>query len=289
MRTLRKVKPTELFVAADGPRLGREEEAVRCKSAREIATSVDWPCQVKTLLRDQNLGCEKAVSGAISWFFEHVEQGIILEDDCIADPSFFAFCGELLERYAEESKVGVITGDNFQKGRRRGDFSYYYSKHPHCWGWATWRRCWMFYRETMFDSENELNETIENFHCTKGEQEIWRRKFKMTAAREVDSWAYRWTYACWKQKLLTITPQKNLVENIGFGEEATHTLGSGNNLPKANSIEFPLSHPDSKSIRQHVKADAFTARSHFKIFRFPKFRRLLVGCYKLLFRRRVKV
>ena len=136
---IRQVRPSRLYVAGDGPREGYNEEEKVAK-AREIATRVDWPCEVKTLFRDKNLGCAHGCSNAISWFFQHEEKGIILEDDCVPHLDFFTFCENLLDRYAEDERVTVVSGNNFQKGKWRGDASYYFSKFPHIWGWATWRR-----------------------------------------------------------------------------------------------------------------------------------------------------
>ena len=139
---IRQAKPPRLYVAADGAREGKPGESERVEQVRQIATEVDWPCEVKTLFRDKNLGCKQAVSSAIDWFFDNEEQGIILEDDCLPHPDFFTFCETLLKRYATDERVWVITGDNFQDGQKRGDGSYYFSRYNHVWGWASWRRAW---------------------------------------------------------------------------------------------------------------------------------------------------
>lgn len=134
---IRKAKPKRLYIAADGPRKHREGENEKVSSVRQIVTYVDWPCDVKTLFRDENLGCKSAVSGAITWFFNHEEEGIILEDDCLPHPDFFPFCESLLKRYANDERIWVITGNNFQNGIQRGEASYYFSRYNHVWGWAS--------------------------------------------------------------------------------------------------------------------------------------------------------
>ena len=142
--TIRQAKPQRLYIAADGARASRVGEAAQVQAVRDYVTShVDWECEVKTLFREQNLGCKYAVSSAIAWFFENEEMGIILEDDCLPDPTFFNFCQELLARYRHDQRIGVISGDNFQFGHRRNDDSYYFSKYVHIWGWATWRDRWV--------------------------------------------------------------------------------------------------------------------------------------------------
>jgi len=132
---IRKARPAELYIAADGPRKNQPDDPENCRKAREILRQVDWDCKISTLFREENLGCKIGVSSAIDWFFSEVEEGIILEDDCVPDQSFFQFCQELLARYRDDKRVMMISGDNFQFGRRRTDYSYYFSQYVHIWGW----------------------------------------------------------------------------------------------------------------------------------------------------------
>ena len=134
---IRQAKPPRLYVASDGAREDKEGELEKVKQVREIVSQVDWNCEVKTLFRDKNLGCKIAVSSAIDWFFEQEEMGIILEDDCLPHPTFFRFCQELLERYRDDERIGMISGNNFQFGRKCTDYSYYFSMYSHIWGWAS--------------------------------------------------------------------------------------------------------------------------------------------------------
>ena len=146
---IKKAQPNRLYIAADGPRPEYPDEVNHCKIARTIATNVDWDCEVKTLFRDQNLGCRLAVSQAIDWFFEQEPEGIILEDDCLPNQSFFWFCKELLEKYRNETRIMHIGGTNFQFGKNRTNYSYYFSRYAHIWGWASWRREWKYYDEKL--------------------------------------------------------------------------------------------------------------------------------------------
>jgi len=225
--TIRQAKPPRLYVAADGPRQGREGEAVRVAKVRKIATAVDWPCEVKTLFRNENLGCKRAVSGAITWFFEHEKQGIILEDDCFPHPDFFLFCETLLERYATDERIWVVTGNNFQDGQQRSDGSYYFSKYNHCWGWATWRRAWQHYQGDLpFWSEWKKSADWIHKNLDTVERKYWAQIFDRVHAGQIDSWAYPWTASVWHHGGLTATPNVNLVSNIGFGGDATHTTST---------------------------------------------------------------
>ena len=135
---IQKIQPKYLFIAADGPRNYKENEL--CKATRDVVQKIDWDCELKTLFRNENLGCAKNVSSAIKWFFDHVEKGIILEDDCYPDLSFFSFCEELLNYYDNNDRIMAISGFNAQLGIKRTKHSYFFAEIPLVWGWATWRK-----------------------------------------------------------------------------------------------------------------------------------------------------
>jgi len=218
VEALRQVQPRQLYVAADGPREGVDGEEGLCAASRSVATTVDWECDVQTLFRGENLGCGLGPSSGISWFFDNVEAGIILEDDCVPDSTFFRFCRELLEYYSAVPKIMQISGANFLGGAKRGDASYYFSRYPHSvGGWATWRRAWKY-----FDYEAIPEE--------------YRRHI----------WDWQWWLAFEKNGGLAVVPNVNLVTNIGCGRaDATHTTQMdhpGANLPR-HPMVFPLTHP----------------------------------------------
>lgn len=221
---IREVKPAKLYIAADGPRPGREGEEELCKQTRQVAEQVDWTCEVKKLYRDRNLGCGKAVSGAVSWFFEQEEQGIILEDDIMPDLSFFEYCARLLRDYRSDASVMHINGCNFQEGRERGDGSYYFSAFPHVWGWAGWRRSWKHYDFNLSDLNYFYNlKKINRYFPEKNIQNKWLEIFFRMNRKQIDTWDYQWNYAIWNAGGKVITPNVNLISNIGFGAGATHT------------------------------------------------------------------
>ena len=252
---IRKAKPLRLYVAADGPRADRADEAEKVAKVREIATEVDWPCEVKTLFREENLGCKRSVSGGINWFFEHEEQGIILEDDCLPHLDFFTFCETLLDRYASDHRVWVITGDNFQNGVQRGDASYYFSRYNHVWGWASWRRAWQKAdMEIKFWPEWKTSAEWAAFWADSVARNYWEKIFDRIYRAEIDTWDYPWTASVWYHGGLTATPNANLVSNIGFGPDATHTVNSGSSLESlAMKALGRISHPTN--IIRDVTAD----------------------------------
>jgi len=244
---IRKVEPVELFVAADGPRDGNDSDVEKCLMAREIVKQVDWDCEVKKLFRDKNLGCKMAPISAIDWFFENVEEGIILEDDCLPSQSFFYFCQELLDYYRNDTRVMHISGDNFQFGIQRGDASYYFSKINNGWGWATWRRAWKYFDVNMKSFEEFKNENrIHDIFRAKKEQEYWMRLFQKIYDGKINScWDYQWVYSTIIAHGISINPNLNLIQNIGFGPDSTHTNDAGARLKHnfAKEITFPLLHP----------------------------------------------
>jgi hypothetical protein len=244
---IRRARPSRLYVAADGPRQDRPGERERCESVREIATDIDWPCELHTLFRTTNLGCKMAVSGGISWFFEHEAEGIILEDDVLPDPTFFRFCGELLERYRLEAKVMMISGNYLLGPKQRPATSYYFSRYTHIWGWATWRRAWAHYDREMHQWP-KLKPTDFLLRVGGGARDFqrhWSRIFDATHGNQVDTWDYQWFFASLVQNGLTAMPSKNLVKNIGFGTDATHTTSDAGALGRLplETMRFPLDHP----------------------------------------------
>ena len=266
---IRQVKPLKLYVAGDGPR-HNYNDIENIKKTREIIKKIDWPCNLKTLFRDSNIGCKMSVSLAISWLFKYETKGIILEDDCVPNLDFFYFCQNLLNFYENNEKIMCITGNNFQNNKWRGDSSYYFSKYNHCWGWATWRRAWKHYDGNIsFWSEWKKSESWhEDFN--KAERKYWAKIFNKVHKNQIDSWAYPWTASVWNKKGLTATPNVNLVKNIGFGEFATHTKNNYRNkfnIP-SNSLKI-LKHP--KNICKNKEADEWTFDHHFngKNLKFP--------------------
>ena len=263
LEALRPVRPAALYFAVDGPRGGRAGERERVLEVQRLAGRIDWPCKVHTLFRDVNLGCKLAVSEALTWFFDRVEAGVVLEDDCVAHPSFFRFAAELLDRFRDDERVLMISGDNFQFGRRRTPYSYYFSLHTHIWGWASWRRAWKHYDHQMrLWPELRDGGWLQDVLGDRAAAESWGRIFEETWREQNSSWAYRWTFAAWVQGALTVLPSVNLVSNIGFGERATHTRRANPlaALP-AQPMDFPLSHPPY--VIRDARADRYTQRTVF--------------------------
>lgn len=268
---IREAQPPRLYVAADGPRPNRKGEPAVCEEVRYIATQVDWSCEVKTLFREKNLGCKYAPSSAITWFFENEEQGIILEDDCLPHPDFFPFCDALLERYANDERVAVITGDNFQQGQWRGEAAYYFSRYNSCWGWASWRRAWKYYQgEIPFWREWCLGSKWLGTLPDPVERRYWARIFDRVSRDEIDAWDYPWKACVWFHGGLTATPNVNLVTNIGFGPEATHTKAKSNREGIAVAPLGSLIHP--AEVAREVSADRFTFDYHYggRNLRWPR-------------------
>ena len=246
-----RARPRRLLVVADGPRAGREGEAARCEEARAVVRRVDWDCELLTNFADENMGCKRRVSTGLDWVFGTCEEAIILEDDCLPDPTFFPFCEELLEKFRDDERVAMVCGNNFQRGRRRSQYSYYFSRHVTVWGWASWRRVWRHYDVGM-RLWPELRETnwLESLLVNPVMVEYWRGVFDMMhegTAERADTWDYQLFFAWWARGALAVTPEVNLVTNVGFGADATHTrdaaaLSTMAELPSA-PVELPLRHP----------------------------------------------
>jgi hypothetical protein len=255
---IREARPRQLYIAADGPRLDSASDNELCEEARFEASCVDWPCDVQRRYLKVNVGCKLAVSGACGWFFENVEEGIILEDDCLPDPSFFPYCTELLERYRDDPVVAVIGSNQFRpvSDRPPRHSSYYFSKYPHIWGWASWRRTWRNYDINMSRWNGDMNtlSAISNIRVRKH----FARRFDKVQKGEIDTWDYQFVHMCLTSGSLAINPVVNLVENIGFDARATHTskFDLADNPPLAEQMPFPLNHPAAIAVDEF--ADLYT-------------------------------
>lgn len=254
---IKAARPSRLYIAADGPRTNRPDENVLCQQARHIATQIDWDCEVKTLFKDKNAGCKEAVSSAITWFFDNEEEGIILEDDCLPANSFFKFCDELLDKYRADERIRHISGGNFQHGKKWGDTSYYFSTLTHVWGWASWRRVWKDYdKELSGYSEVDAEKALTNLFNEPSIINKWLFIFKELKAGKIDTWDYQYAFLNFFKNGLSIIPNKNLISNIGFGSNATHTVSANAwaNLPVTEIQE--ITHPTT--IEAQKQADLGT-------------------------------
>ncbi|MDR0972315.1 MAG: nucleotide-diphospho-sugar transferase [Bacteroidales bacterium] len=276
---IKKQKPKYLFIAQDGPRENKKEDKQKCEKVRSLFNEIDWDCEVKTLFQEKNLGCKYAVSSAISWFFENVEMGVILEDDCLPNDDFFSFCEQLLIRYKDEEKIKIISGENLQNGIQRGDASYYFSKYPHIWGWATWRRTWKEYDFLLETIDTKkfikiLNKTFNSFW----ERMVWLDKFILQKNNLINSWDYQLCFSIWAKDGVNILPNKNLVENIGLSLEATHTKKLNQELffIPTHTI-LPLVFNDKIEINK--KADEYTFRLIYKKNIFQLVYRAIRFCF----------
>lgn len=225
---IKKQKPKYLYIAADGPRLHVPDDIKKCKAVRDLVLdSIDWDCDVKTLFREENLGCGIAVSGAIDWFFDNVEYGIILEDDCLPHPSFFNYCRDLLERYKDETSIYAINGSNLSEEIKFGNASYFFSNYIFVWGWASWRRAWKQYDFELKKLEDfKSGDAIKRIDNRKVFRDYWIPIFEKVRNKEIDTWDYQWSFSIWNHHGVVIAPNVNLISNMGFGIDATHTTTS---------------------------------------------------------------
>jgi hypothetical protein len=263
---IRRVAPRKLLVVADGPRPERIGEAEKCAATRAIIDSIDWGCELLTNYSNENLGCKRRVSTGLDWVFNTVEEAILLEDDVLPHPTFFRYCEELLNYYRNNEQVMAISGQNVQFGRKRTDCSYYFSQYFHCWGWASWRRAWRHCDVQMKQWPGSRDKHfLEKLFSDKRAVRYWKDHFQATYNGHFDTWDYQWMFACWINNGLTVVPDINLVSNIGFGAEATHTTVNANENLYANmlteSMSFPLKHPCM--VTRNIEADNFTQSTLF--------------------------
>lgn len=257
---LREARPDRLFVAADGPRADHPDDAERCRQVRAELERIDWPCEVSVLAHDRNLGLQEAMVTAISWFFEQVEAGVVLEDDCLVHPDFFRLCDDVLERYAEVPEVMYVTALNMAPGETfAGGASWTFASAGHIWGWATWRRAWQGYDARLSDWPQHAAE------FGPGESKLRRAIGAKAAAAhsgEKHTWARAWHYHVAKHRGLVVVPATNLVRNVGFGPDATHTVSRSHRLGGLEAAGLPDALVAPSGVAPDPRYDAHLASYH---------------------------
>ncbi|WP_341226039.1 nucleotide-diphospho-sugar transferase [uncultured Arcticibacterium sp.] len=229
---IRELKPKTLFIAADGPR--NSNEKILCDETRTIAKLIDWDCELSLLFRDENLGCGKAVSSSIDWFFSSVPSGIILEDDCYPTEDFFLFCKFCLEKYEFNDDVFQINGFN-QFGGHKESGDYFFTKYPRVWGWATWRSSWItndFQMNNWKDLRKKPLALIKRFGFIEAiiRYIIWQKYYTSLAnGIQARSWGYQWHLNIVFRNGLCIQPEANLITNIGMEGGTNYSKDSANN------------------------------------------------------------
>lgn len=243
---IRKAQPPRLYIAADGPRPSRQGEKELCEQTRAIATNVDWDCEVKTLFREENLGCGKAVSQAITWFFDNEPEGIILEDDVLPHPDFFPYCDELLEKYRDNEEIGVIAGHNhFYKDFNRST-SYAFQNLPAIWGWASWKRVWNDYDFDLKCPLDDFKSRLKHIYPEKNIQNFWEWIFIKLRHNLIDTWDFQFAISLLLNGKINIVPYVNLTCNLGFGNDSTHTATDKNNESGITTQNIlPIKHPSN--------------------------------------------
>ena len=246
---IREAQPRHLILASDGPRHDRPGEAeIVHRLRQELEKAVDWPCTLTLDYADKNWGCKRRPPSAITGALQRYAEVIILEDDCVPHPSFFVFCTELLDRYRESPEIRMISGQSFVGIQPPDGVDYFFTRYPHIWGWATWRESWNRYRLDLRHLEEEYRsgEWHRIFEDHPRMARVWYRRWKWCQQEERNStWDYQWAHACLKSGGLSVAPVRNLVENIGFGPDATHTrIAAEFDAEVQQGVAFPLRHPE---------------------------------------------
>ena len=260
--SIRAAQPKHFLIVADGPR--NPSEADLCALTRQVLDHIDWPCEVLRNYADVNMGLRARLVSGLSWVFDLFPEAIILEDDCVPHPDFYRFCQEMLERFRDVPQVMHISGDNFLSKDLAVSESYYFSRYPHVWGWATWRRAWQHYDPEMFEWRNPATQkNMLSQFAQSSERRFWQASWDGVLAGTVKSWAYQWTFSCLLQDGLCVMPAHNLVENIGFRADGTNTLSTDDQLQyQTSALSFPLTHPNQ--LTRNQAADRYTASLFFE-------------------------
>lgn len=275
---LREVKPRSVYLAVDGARTARPEETARVQACRDLAAAIDWTNDIHTKFQPTNLGCGPGVTAAITWFFENVERGIVLEDDIRPDPSFFAYCTTMLDRYQDDQRVFAITGCNVVDEPTVLNMSelYRFSQYMHVWGWAGWRRTWNQHELDARGWWRKISPWRFGNACNFSPSAVlyFASNLELTGRGNVDTWDWQMAFAAMRSKQLVVAPNINLVRNVGFGQEATHTQEGESGLPAQLSmpVEIPVvpmkrnRAADRWELRHHYRATVIGGLDRFRVY-----------------------
>ena len=277
---IRAIRAPKLFIACDGPREGNDDDVKDIAEVMSIVKNIDWECECKYLFRDKNLGCGKAVLGAFTWFFSEVERGIILEDDCIPNLSFFKFCQEMLFRYENNDSIMVISGTNIMS-----DFvstsDYAYSSFPIMWGWATWKKAWEKFDLEMKDwpsvtkNTNLITHGIYKWRKHPVFIEYFMNTYKKVNQKDL-AWDHQWIFSNWLNNGLTVVSSKNLIHNIGFGEKSNSTKEDNLNRENLGSYFSYPPYVSPKTIAVNEELDLYISKKWFQATWFYYFKIILL-------------
>lgn len=262
---IREAQPPKLYIAADGPRASRPEEKEQCEQTRKITESIDWPCEVHRSYRDENLGCGKGVSSAISWFFENEEEGIIIEDDVLPHPDFFKYCDEMLEKYRDDKSIHLIAGRNsFFDEIPAHESSYFFSTYMMIWGWASWRRVWKTYQFDLSSiSKADYSEKLKRY--PKKVHPFFWNIYNTMQLQECDTWDHQFFVNMVMNERYCIIPFTNMTENLGMGSaDGTHSPTDAKRTNHKSKSPYPLIHPFCNTVDSY--ADYIHAKNEGLIY-----------------------
>lgn len=253
---IRAYQPEILFIFSDGPKENTADQ-VNVVASRKICEEVDWPCNVIRFQSTRNQGCRESITQGLAKIFAQVQECIILEDDCLPDPTFFIYCSTLLEQYRDNNRVMSIGGHKPAQINTISENSYFYSKYPSSWGWATWRRAYLGFDPSLKSWSVDRNyRWLSNYLGSDASARYWSYMFEQ-GQRGKDYWDYAWAYHCWRQNGLAIRAAKNLIFNIGFGTDATITTDPTHPfaLNSAEAMPFPMHHPETVGLCNRIDTE----------------------------------
>ena len=277
LKSLELLKPSKIYVAADGPREGNLSDLDLCKYTQDLLnTEISWECKIEKKISSSNIGVKNNCKGGIDWFFSFEEMGIMLEDDCEVNESFFKYCEELLIKYKDDNKIKVISGNFYFTNILKN--SYYFSRCPGTHGWATWKRVWL---EVDMDMKNfsyyrDFFWLIFFFKFNIVKAHYFYKKFSYTYEGKISSWDYQFLYAIYKNNGLIIRPFTSLSKHIGWGENATHSKGSDQHPEvQIEEMTFPMQHPINFNINS--KFDDLEMENIRRVRFFPYIKYLIIN------------
>ena len=232
---IKAAKPKKLYFYSNKARDDKPDEVKRNLEIRSYISQINWECEVITWFREEYVDVYTSLWGAIDWFFDNEERGIVIEEDCKASRAFFDYVDKLLPKYECNQRVWLISGDNFTPQYNPSNLDYFFSKNIHIYGWGSWRDRWKSMDREMKDWPTIKNTVLKKYYANPIEY-IWRKKLLNRVFCKMDKfypWDFVFEYNVIVNNGLAVIPCINMVEDIGVSG-VHHTV----QLSMSNPVDF---------------------------------------------------
>ncbi len=266
---------SDLYIFSDGAKTQESEGKVQ--RVRDYLATIDGFKDIRIIESPTNKGLATSIIDGVSQVLQDTPKVIVIEDDLVTAPNFLDFMNQALHFYQNDSNVLSISGYTMDLPSLPGDSDFYFGYRASSWGWATWKDRWDGIDWQVSDYISFRNNKNALAAFNRGGSDMTRMLANQMKGK-IDSWAIRFCYHQFKNNQVTVFPTRSKLQNIGFGEDATHTAGTKRFYTLLDETEnrvfdFKLfTEMDAKLVAEFAQKFSIRARLVDKIQRtFSKF------------------